>query len=425
MKRDFFGGILFRLILVLGLFAGLIVPSGVSAKGEPIIIGCPVDMGIYYGPDCRDAQLLAIKEINAAGGVNVGGEMRPFKLVIQDTRAMQPGVPVTEALLAIERLLAEKKADFLIGGPVRSEAAFAARGMVNNYKKVWILTTGSYSPKFGDGKKYPYAFRIQGDVGWEIPNVHIGLLKYLRDTLGFNRIYIMVQDVKHARAAGDIVAKLAQKEGFEVLGKDIYPTGATDYSMGLLAAKNKGAQILFLWMDMPELTILAKQYYDFKAPALPVGYMGAAEHLAWWSTTEGKGEYFVVDLLNAGNAPSEATPLTMKFVTAFEKEYGHEPDAYGLSTSYMAVYLLKGAIERAGTLDSDAVRKALKETDTMGVYGRMRFTDDNEIIFAPDFDPQKGAVGTVVQWQKGKRITIFPESIKVGDIVLPPWFNAR
>lgn len=425
MKEKGFGAVSLALVLGFMVAFGFIFSSTADAKDKPIIIGCPVAMGVFYGPDCRDAQLLAIKEINAAGGVKVGGEMRPFKLIVEDTRAMEPGVPVTDSLLAIERLITEKKADFLIGGPVRSEASFAARGMVNNYKKVWIVTTGSYSPKFGDGKKYPYCFRITGDVVFEIKNVHISLLKRIREKFGFNKVYVMVQDVKHARAAGGLVAKLAAKEGFEILGKDIYPTGSSDFSMGLLSAKKKGADILFIWIDMPELTILAKQYYDFKIPALPVGYMGPAEHLGWWPSTEKKGEYFIVDLLNAGNAPSKATPWTMKFVDAFKKEYGHEPDAYGISTSYMGVYLLKDAIERAGTMDSDAVRKALKETDVLGVYGRLKFTENNEIIFTPDFDPKKGAVGTVVQWRKGNRITVFPETIKVGDMALPPWLSAK
>jgi len=425
MKEKGFGAVSLALVLGFMVAFGFIFSSTAVAKDKPIIIGCPVAMGVFYGPDCRDAQLLAIKEINAAGGVKVGGEMRPFKLIVEDTRAMEPGVPVTDSLLAIERLITEKKADFLIGGPVRSEASFAARGMVNNYKKVWIVTTGSYSPKFGDGKKYPYCFRITGDVVFEIKNVHISLLKHIREKFGFNKVYVMVQDVKHARAAGGLVAKLAAKEGFEILGTDIYPTGSSDFSMGLLSAKKKGADILFIWIDMPELTILAKQYYDFKLPALPVGYMGPAEHLGWWSSTEKKGEYFIVDLLNAGNAPSKATPWTMKFVDAFKKEYGHEPDAYGISTSYMGVYLLKDAIERAGTMDSDAVRKALKETDSLGVYGRLKFTENNEIIFTPDFDPEKGAVGTVVQWRKGNRITVFPETIKVGEMALPPWLSAK
>ncbi|MBW1942061.1 MAG: ABC transporter substrate-binding protein [Deltaproteobacteria bacterium] len=418
----------FKLLALLTTFVvatviGISLPAPVLAKGEPIIIGVPVSMGVFYGPDVRDGLALGIKEINAAGGVNVGGDKRPFKMIIADTRAMEPGVPITESLLAIERLIAQQKADFLVGGPVRSEAAFAARPLITQYKKVSMITTGCYSPRYGDAKKYPYCFRIIGDVVFEIPNVHIRLLKDLKEAYGYKKMYIIVQDVKHARAAGGFVEKLAKKEGFEILGKDIYPTGSTDFSMSLLAAKKKGAQILFLWIDMPELTILAKQYYDFKIPALPLGYLGPAEHLEWWRTTEGKGEYFIVDLLRAGLAPSEATPWTMKFVNAFKKEYGQEPDALGHSESYMGAYLLKDAIERAGTLNSDAVADALRATDMMGVYGRMRFNENNEIIFDPDFDPAKGAVGTVIQWQKDKRITVFPTTIAVGKIQLPPWMK--
>lgn len=421
MKKRVTKGALLASIFVFLLSGPFAVSYAADPPAKPIIIGCPVSMGVFYGPDCKNAQLLAIKEINSAGGVKVGNDRRPFELIVEDTRSMEPGVPVTDALLGIERLITVNKVDFLVGGPVRSEAAFAARDLTNQYKKVTIITTGTYSPKYGDEKKYPYSFRITGDVTFEIPHIHIGLLKHIRDKFGLKKIYIMVQDVKHARMAGELVAKLAAKEGFEILGQDVYPTGATDYSMSLLSAKNKGAEILFLWIDNPELTILANQHYELKIPALPVGYMGPAEHVSWWPTTKEKGEYFVVDLLNAGNAPSTATPWTMKFVEAFKKEYGRDPDAYGISTSYMGVYVLKDAIERAGSLDPDAVAKAMEKTDMVGVYGRLRFKPDHDIV--QSMDPKEGAVGTVVQWQNGKRITVFPESIKVGDIQLPPWFK--
>lgn len=421
MRKRITRGLLLAVSLAFIVIAGFECSCAAGPTGAPIVIGCPVSMSVFYGPDCRDAQLLAIKEINAAGGVQVGNERRPFELIVEDTRSMEPGVPVTDALLGIERLITIKKVDFLVGGPVRSEAAFAARDLTNQYKKISLITTGTYSPKYGDAKKYPYCFRITGDVVFEIPQMHMGLLKHIRDKFGFKKIYIMVQDVKHARAAGELVAKLASKEGFEILGQDVYPTGATDFSMGLLSAKSKGANILFLWIDMPELTILADQYYDLKVAALPVGYMGPAEHVSWWPTTKEKGDLFVVDLLNAGNAPSNATPWTMKFVDAFKKEYEREPDAYGISTSYMGVYVLKDAIERAGSLDSEAVARAMEKTDMEGVYGRIRFHQDHDII--QSMDPKEGAVGTIVQWQRGKRIAVFPESIKVGDIKLPEWIK--
>jgi branched-chain amino acid transport system substrate-binding protein len=127
-------------------------------------------------------------------------------------------------------------------------------------------------------------------------------------------------------------------------------------------------------------------------------------------------------VVNAGNVPCKATPWTMKFVDAYKKKYGLEPEGYGTSSSYMAVYTLKDAIERAGTLDSDKVAEALRKTDLMGVYGLIRFDPKtNQVI--PSLDPTKGAVGTIFQWQAGKRIVVFPESIVTGKVLLPPWMK--
>ena len=166
-------------------------------------------------------------------------------------------------------------------------------------------------------------------------------------------------------------------------------------------------------MDMPESSILLKQWYDMKIPALPFGtIIAAAEQPGFWKATEGKGEYCMASVVNAGNAPSNATPWTMRFVEAYQKKYGLEPEGYGTSSSYMAVYVLKDAIERAGSLNSDAVVAALEKTDLMGVYGRIKFNPKNHQVI-PSVDPNEGAVGTIFQWQAGKRIVVFPPKIAV------------
>ena len=72
----------------------------------------------------------------------------------------------------------------------------------------------------------------------------------------------------------------------------------------------------------------------------------------------------------------------------------------------MAVYALKDAIERAGSLNPDAVVAALEKIDMMGVYGRIRFNPKNHQVI-PSVDPKEGAVGTIFQWQAGKRIVDF------------------
>jgi len=396
---------------------------------KPIVLGCPLSTAFLYGWDAERAITLAVEEINAAGGVNVAGKKRPFKVEVIDTRDLEPGVPVSEALLVVEKLILEKKADFILGGPVRSEAALAAMDLLSKYKKVSILTTGVLTPKYHrrvakEYDKFKYCFRITGEAVWMVTGEIIPCLVDIGKRFGVNRIFIMIQDVAHARGGGGLIAKIMAKKGWHVIGKpEIYPTGTTDFSMGLIKAKREKAQVILIWMDMPETSILLKQWYDMKIPALPFGsIIAAAEQPGFWKATDGKGEYCLANVVNAGNAPSNATPWTMKFVEAYKKRWNIEPEGYGTSTSYMAPYVLKDAIERAGSLKSDAVIGALEKTDMMGVYGRVKFDPKSHQVI-PSVDPEEGAVGTIFQWQAGKRVVVFPKKIAMGEIQLPPWMK--
>ncbi len=419
-----------RLLISMVAVLALVVCATTAAVAEKqIIIGAPLATAFLYGWDAEKAIKLAVKEINAAGGVKVGNEKMPFAVDVIDTRDLEPGVPVSEALLAVEKLILEKKVNFLIGGPVRSEAALAAMPLLSKHKTISILTTGALTPKYHamvekNPEKFKYCFRISGEAKWMVMGELVPCLEKIGKDYNLNKLFIMVQDVAHARAGGGILAKVMAKKGWDVLGDPVvFPTGSTQFSMALLDAKKKGAQVIIIWMDMPETTILLKQWYDMKVPALPFGtIIAAAEQPGFWKATEGKGEYCLANVVNAGNAPSDASPWTMKFVNAYKKEYGLEPEGYGTSSSYMAVYVLKDAIERAGTLDPDKVVAAMKKTDMMGVYGRIRFDPkSNQII--PSSDPKEGAVGTIFQWQAGKRVVVFPPSIAKGKILLPPWMK--
>jgi len=414
--------------LVVGLLSIQTFSTKACAQGKPIVLGAPLATAFLYGWAADRGIKLAVEEINAAGGVTVGKEKRPFKVEAMDTRDLEPGVPVSDALLVVEKLILEKNADFIVGGPVRSEAALAAMDLLSKYKKVSILSTGVLTPAYHkrvetEYDKFKYCFRISGEVGWLVTGEFIPKLMDIKAKFGLNRLFIMVQDVAHARATGDLTAKLAGEKGWEVLGKEIYPTGTTDFSVGLLKAKKDNAQVILIVMDMPESSILVKQWYDMKIPVLPFGtIIAAAEQPGFWKATEGKGEYTMASVVNAGNAPSKATPWTMKFVEAYQKKYGLEPEGYGTSSSYMAVYTLKDAIERAGSLKSDDIVAALEKTDLMGVYGRIKFNPKNHQVI-PSVDPSEGAVGTIFQWQAGKRIVVFPPKIAMGEVKLPPWMK--
>ena len=339
------------LALIVAVVVGLFCVQPVLAAEKPIVIGAPLATAFLYGWDAERGIKLAVEEINAAGGVAVGGKKRPFKVEVIDTRDLEPGVPVSEALLGVEKLILEKKADFLIGGPVRSEAALACMDLLNRYKKVSILTTGVLTPLYhkkveGNYDKYKYCFR-NSSYTVVMANDFLSLAEDLKKSKGFDKVYIMVQDVEHARKGGEYMRKILTEKGFTVPDMKIYPTGTTDYSVGLIDAGKKGAQVLFLWMDMPESTVLLKQWSDMKLKMIPMGFVNAAEQPGFWKATGGKGEYLIVNLVNGGNAPAKITPWTMKFVNAYTKKYGLEPEGYGTSSSYMAVYQLKAAIEKA------------------------------------------------------------------------------
>ena len=417
--------------LVLSVFLTLTVLSLLFVSpvraADPIVLGCPLSMAFLDGWAAERGFTLAVEEINAAGGVQVGSEKRPFKMEVIDTRDLEPGVPVSEALLAVEKLILDKKANFILGGPVRSEAALAAMPLLSKYKKVSILTSGVLTPNYHamvaqQYDKFKYCFRIHGEAKNLVGEIFANFTQ-LKEKHGFNNLFIMAQDVSHARGAADLVKKIATDKGWNVTGLEIYPTGATDFSLGLLKAKDSKTEIINIWMDMPESAILLKQWYDMKVPALPFGStLAAAEQPGFWKATDGKGEFTLCNVVNAGNAPSNATDWTMKFFNAYTKRWNVEPEGLGSSSSYMAVYVLKDAIERAKSLDADMVVAELEKTDLMGVYGRLRFDPKSHQVI-PSTDPKEGAVGSILQWQAGKRVVVYPKSIAMGEIQLPPWMK--
>ena len=108
MKDRKMGLILACLFISVFLVTGLCV----NAEAKPILVGAPASYAAQpWSWAGLKGQQLATKQINDAGGVNVGGTKRPFQLELLDTRAEEAGVPVSEALLGIEKLILEKKVD--------------------------------------------------------------------------------------------------------------------------------------------------------------------------------------------------------------------------------------------------------------------------------------------------------------------------
>jgi len=412
---------------VTAIGAGAVI-SGVSkvhAQAKPILVGCPVPRASAYGQNGERGMILAAEEINAAGGVKVGNTKRPLKLEIIDTRDEEPGVPTNEVLLAIEKLILQKKSDMIVGGPCMSECGLAAIDLYAKYKILDIVSIGCYTPgwdkKVGsDINKYKYSFRESGSVAWYIKE-GVDLLHDIKEKFGFNKMFISIDDSAMCRGAAEIVKNLAVKDGWEMVGFDKHPIASTDYSMALGECKNSKAQVLFIWAYSPETSIMLRQWADMEIPALPIGFIGAAEDPGFWEATKGKGAYTIVTLSETGCTPSNVTPWTMKYYNAFQKRWGVPPRSTGCVSAYEALYVLKDAIEHAGTTETDALITALEKTNLPAVRGTIRFDQNHQIIYG--YDPKTSVLGNWVQWQDGKRVTIHPQAASMGSIKMPPWLK--
>lgn len=396
-----------------------------AKKGDPILVGAPVPRASAYGQNGERGMILAAEEINAEGGVNVGGVMRPIKLEIIDTRDEEPGVPTSEVLLSLEKLILQKKVDVVVGGPVMSECGIAAMDLFAKYKMLDLVSIGCFTStwdqKFAQAPdKYKYSFRESGSIKWYIKEA-VDLLEKIKKEHGFTKMYISIDDSLMCRKAAEIVEGIVTKQGWTILGLDKHPIGTTDYSVLMSNVKKSGAQILFIWAYAPETSILLRQWADMEVPALPLGFIGAAEDPGFWEATKGKGAYTIVNLTEAGATPSNVTPKTMKYFNAYKKRWGVEPRSTGSVSAYEALYVLKDAIERAGSLDKEKLITALEKTDLQGVRGTLRFDKNHQIVYG--YDPKTSVLGNWVQWQDGKRVTIFPEAAATGKIKMPPWLK--
>ena len=99
-----------------------------------------------------------------------------------------------------------------------------------------------------------------------------------------------------------------------------------------------------------------------------------------------------------------------------------ELSGHGPGPSYDSVYIMADAIERAKSVEPDAVVKALEQTDMMGAIGRIKFSKDHQVVYG--VNPKEAALGCGFQWKKpGTRVVVFPEVVAEGKIELPPYMK--
>jgi len=410
-------------VMFLALFS---IPTP-ALSAEPIIIGVPTSLYTTFGRECLNAVNLAVEEINAKGGVSVAGVKRPFEVVTADTRGGEPGTPVHDALMAYEKLILGKKPHAIVIGAFRSEVMIASMDLVAKNKVPQLGTiaqTPGFQGKFAkDPEKYKYLFRVTTDA-----LIDAGYISSAMDTLkkeyGLNRVYFIPQDTLWALGFIGLLRKHCKKTGWEEIGYEPYAAGATDFSPGLTKAKEGKAQVIAMVWDVPlGAGIFCKQLAAMKVPALPIGFIPPMAVPGAYKTLGKDIEYSIqVEFPVGSSLPLKKLPKTVEFLNKFKKKYGKLPPAAAVvSSAYDAVYILTEAIKKAGSLDPDKLVSALEATDYRGVGGRLRFNEKHITIF--NEDPEETGVCVIFQWQKGKRVPVYPPFLAEGKILLPPWMK--
>ncbi len=397
--------------------------QGVYAA-DPIVIGVPTSTGFLEGRECLKSVQMAADEINARGGVSVGGVKRPFKIESLDIRDAAPGVPVPEALLGLEKIILEKKPAALLVGPFRSEALMAGMDIIAKYKMPFLGTIAMSPASEAKIKKapdkYKYIFRTCLDARFLVKYL-AGTMAFIHKQFGFNKVFLMNQDVAWARKTAEIMTKVYfDKAGWQVVGHEAYPTGTSDFSSGLMKVRAKGAQVILPIFDMPQSGTLVKQWNAMKVPALMAGFISPLAGPGAWKTFDHKIAGAINCNFEMGSAVfSDKMPLSKAFDAAYRKKWGKPIEAgHGPAPSYESVYILAEAIERAGSLDADAIVAELKKTDRRGIMGRIRFDEGHQVVYG--MDPNETAVAAVLQWNAdGSRTIVFPPAIANGRIQLP------
>jgi len=186
------------------------------------------------------------------------------------------------------------------------------------------------------------------------------------------------------------------------------------------------AQVVVPIFDMPQSSILLKQARAMQIPALLAGSTSPLAPENAWEVFQGEVEGMINMQYEVGPVPVKAVLKSVAFNENFGKKWGEDArkrlSHHGPGPSYDAVYIMASAIERAKSIEPDAMVSALEKTDLSGVVGRIRFGKDHQVIYG--YDPKETALGCGFQWKKpGKRVVIFPEVVAEGKIELPPYMK--
>ena len=364
-----FTALALSLAMVVASFAG----CGAAAGANTFKIGGigPTTGGAaIYGTAVKNGADLAIKEINAAGGING----------VQIEYNFQDDELDNEKSVNAYNALKDWGMNILVG-PTTSGCCVAVAAESVNDNMFQITPSGSSVDCITNDNVFQVCFTD--------PNQGIGAAAYIGQNNVASKVAV-IYDSSDVYSSG-IYTKFAQEAGnqpFDIVSTEAFTADSkTDFSVQLQKAADNGAELVFLPIYYTEASLILTQAasagYNFKffgCDGLD-GILGVEN----FDTSLAEGVMLLTPF--AADAKDEKT---QKFVADYEAAYGETPNQFA-ADAYDAVYIIKAAIEKSGAKPSmsvselgDALKGAMTQISVDGLTGAaMTWTTDGAVNKAP------------------------------------------
>lgn len=315
-----------------------------------------------YGVTATNGSKLAFEEINKNGGI-LGKQV---EFVLFDEKGDS-----TEAVTAYNRLVDEGVVALV--GDITSKPSLAVAEIAAQDNMPMITPTGT---QFNITEAGPNVFR----VCFTDPYQGVILANLAKNNLKANTVAIMVNNSSdYSDGVAEAFIKEAERLGLKIVAKEGYAEGDKDFRAQLtkVAATNPDVLLVPDYYEQVALITTQAREVGVKSTFIgPDGWDGVAKALDSSAYGAVENSYFTNHY-----SVEDTNEKVQNFLKAYREKYKDEPSAFS-ALSYDAAYLMKDAIVKAGSIDKDAIVKAMKESDFAGVTGHLRFDEKNNPVKA-------------------------------------------
>lgn len=301
---------------------------------------------------------MAADEINADGGV-LG---KQIEVIFEDNQSTQNG-----AINAMNKIVEDENVLAVIG-PHMSTMAIAVSDTVA--KSDIIYMTGGTSVALRDlHNDWMFKLRCMDDTVAKVA------AEFAVNTLGCKNIGIMYNNDEFGTGGRDIICAYLDEHNIPWVAEG-HNSGDSDYTGQILKLKQAQTDCMIIWTSGDASTIVKQRYeLGYEGKVITSSSFASQWTLDTLNLEECVGVYSATDM-----SPDDPNPKMAALVEKTQAELGYEPEAWHCCY-YTAVYILKDAIERAGSIDREAVKKALYETkDLDSVLGTIVCNEDGELV---------------------------------------------